>query len=131
MEANDAFLINSRRFSYNTMIQNRVNNFSEYLHEDVIQVASSGMILTGLDNVANDYVLDDYVNDAFIAYERIPDVVHVSSTGNQACERGNWRARFKGDSEGVEIGGRGLYQAEWRKVNEVWKIKAELYTRLE
>ena len=131
MESNDAFLINSRRFAYNTMIQSRVNNFSEYLHEDVIQVASSGMILMGLGNVANDYVLDDYANDAFIAYERLPDVVHVSSTGNQACERGHWRARFRGDSDGVEVGGTGLYQAEWRKVNEVWKIKAELYTRLE
>ena len=129
--SSDVSLISSRRFAYNAMIQCRVNNFSEYLNEDVVQVTSSGMILTGLGNVTNDYVLDDYVNDAFIAYERLPDTIHVSSKGNQACERGHWRARFRGDSEGVEVGGTGLYHAEWRKVNDVWKIKAELYTRLD
>ena len=130
-EADEAAAVKSRRLSYNLMIQNHGNNFSHYLHEDMVQVASSGSILTGLDNVAMDYVLDDYTNDSFIAYERLPDAVTISSCGNIACERGHWRGRFKGDREGVEVGGRGMYQAEWRKVNQIWKIKAELYTKLE
>lgn len=128
--ADDVSLVKSRRLEYNLMIQNRINSFRDYLLDEMIQIASSGTILAGLDNIANDYVTDDYNNDSFIAYERLPDTVTISSCGKIACERGHWKGRFKGD-EGVEVGGRGLYQAEWRKVDNIWKIKAELYTRLE
>lgn len=66
-------------------------------------------------------------------FKRRPDTVYVRTTASVeinipwavASERGEWTGRWTEPDGVVEIGG--TYLAQWRKVDGVWLIQAELF----
>ena len=58
-------------------------------------------------------------------YVRTPSSVEVMAPWNVASERGEWAGRWTEPDGVVEIGG--TYLAQWRKVDTVWLIQAELF----
>jgi len=58
-------------------------------------------------------------------YVRRPTSVEVFTAWNVASERGEWTGRWTEPDGVVNIGG--TYLAQWRKVNGVWLIQAEVF----
>jgi uncharacterized protein (TIGR02246 family) len=58
-------------------------------------------------------------------YVRTPATVDVLAPWAVASERGEWTGRWTEPDGVVEIGG--TYLAQWRKVDGVWLIQAELF----
>ena len=58
-------------------------------------------------------------------YVRTPVAVDVMAPWAVASERGEWTGRWTEPDGVVEIGG--TYLAQWRKVDGVWLIQAELF----
>ena len=58
-------------------------------------------------------------------YVRTPSVVDVMAPWTVASEQGEWTGRWTEPDGVVEIGG--TYLAQWRKVDNVWLIQAELF----
>jgi len=58
-------------------------------------------------------------------YVRTPATVDVLASWAVASERGEWTGRWTEPDGVVEIGG--TYLAQWRKVEGVWLIQAELF----
>ena len=58
-------------------------------------------------------------------YVRTPSAVDVMVPWTVASERGEWTGRWTDPDGVVEIGG--TYLAQWRKVDNVWLIQAELF----
>lgn len=63
-----------------------------------------------------------------IVYIRTPNVVDVNSFLDLAAETGSWVGRWSSADGDVEVGG--SYFAQWRKVGESWKIRAEVFVGL-
>ena len=59
------------------------------------------------------------------AYVRTPVAVDVMAPWTVASERGEWTGRWTEPDGVVEIGG--TYLAQWRKLDGVWLIQAELF----
>lgn len=58
-------------------------------------------------------------------YVRQPSAIDVYSPWAMASERGEWTARWTEPDGVVEMAG--TYMAQWRRVDGVWLIQAELY----
>jgi len=58
-------------------------------------------------------------------YVRTPTEVDVFAAWNVASERGEWTGRWT-EPDGV-VNVAGTYLAQWRKVNGVWLIQAEVF----
>lgn len=58
-------------------------------------------------------------------YVRTPEAVEVFAAWDVASERGTWTGRWTEPDGVVDIGG--TYLAQWRRVDGVWRIQAELF----
>ena len=58
-------------------------------------------------------------------YVRQPSAVEVYLPWAMASERGNWTARWTEPDGTVDMAG--TYMAQWRRIDGVWLIQAELY----
>lgn len=58
-------------------------------------------------------------------YVRTPGEVDVFSAWDVASERGTWTGRWTEPDGLVEIAG--TYIAQWRRVDDTWRIQAELF----
>ncbi len=68
---------------------------------------------------------EQFKRRADVVYVRTPTVVEVMAPWAVASERGEWTGRWTEPDGVVEIGG--TYLAQWRKVDGVWLIQAELF----
>lgn len=126
----EAAVVRARRLAYNHAIADRsAAAMAGFLVPGMVQLSSNGAITIGAENVRKIYVGDEFLNPAFIAYDRQPDRIAISANGRFAIERGHWRGRFR-DGKGGETGNTGLYQAVWIKQDGIWRIRTESYGRL-
>lgn len=58
-------------------------------------------------------------------YVRQPSAIDVYLPWAMASERGNWTARWTEPDGTVDMAG--TYMAQWRRIDGVWLIQAELY----
>ena len=65
---------------------------------------------------------------ADLVYERKPESVEVSTSGERAAETGVWVGSWTTPNGPHRV--RGRYAAHWRKVGGSWKIRAELFVTL-
>ena len=126
----EADAIRALRLRYNHAIAARdARAFFGLLSPTFVEMVSTGEVTSGARAVAESYAATEFKDPTFIAYDRQPDTITVAPNGRFAVERGHWRARFRGPS-GAEVGGSGLYQAGWVRVDGGWRIQTEAYVRL-
>jgi ketosteroid isomerase-like protein len=68
---------------------------------------------------------DQFTRRPDTVYVRTPATIDVLASWTVASERGEWTGRWSEPDGVVEIGG--TYLAQWRKVDGVWLIQAELF----
>jgi len=61
-----------------------------------------------------------------MSYERIPDLIQISTSDPIAAEQGHWIATLANGS----VAFTGTYSAMWRVGPEGWKIRSEQYVTL-
>jgi len=63
-----------------------------------------------------------------LVYVRTPESIDISASGERAAEIGSWVGSWTTPGGPHRAGGR--YAAHWRRVDESWKIRAELFVTL-
>jgi ketosteroid isomerase-like protein len=126
----DTDTIRDLRLQYNHAIESRdANAFLKFLSPTFVEMISTCEVTQGASAVANSYASTEFKDPAFIAYDRQPDVIEVSQNGRYATDRGHWNARSRGADRKV-VGGSGLYQAGWVRMDAEWRIHTEAYVQL-
>ena len=116
------------RMQSNRAIQARdLTGFGQTMLPDIEVTRGSGSHVTGRDSVLAS-VAGQFNDPDFLGYVRQTDSIQVSSMGPLAAEHGHWTGRFR-RPDGIQIIS-GSYLSMWRKTDEGWKIRSELFVSL-
>ena len=123
----DEAVIREARKASNLAIKRRdIAAFAASLGSDLIVVRSDGTFVPSRAEYIERFT-GLFADPSAVLFERIADKVEVSKALPLAAEHGHWIA-FRPD--GSRAYG-GTYMAMWRKTAEGWKIRSELYVRLD
>lgn len=64
---------------------------------------------------------------ANVVYVREPETIEVNPQWGHAAESGRWTGRWSDSYGSTRVGG--VYFAKWRKVNNEWKLLAEVFVQ--
>lgn len=98
------------------------------LTPDVVVTGGNGGVLVGRDTVRASF-RRSFADTTFIDFLRTPDSITVSTARPAlAAEHGHWMGRYH-TANGIEDIG-GVYLAMWRRTNDGWRIRSELFVSL-
>jgi ketosteroid isomerase-like protein len=124
-DAGEAAAIRTARAASNAAIaKHDVAGIAAHWMPDVHIVTSTSAHGTGKD-VNGQRMAQQFARRPDTSYVRSPTTVEVLREWHVASERGDWTGRWTEPDGVVDIGG--TYLAQWRKVNGVWLIQAELF----
>lgn len=116
------------RLESNSAIKNhQVEAVLEYLTDDINIAASNGKIFSGkmaFKNALNSI----FSRNPDLYFVRNSEEVILNTEENIAWEKGTWSALRPKTDNWKNYGGN--YSAYWVKINEIWKIKAELFVKI-
>jgi uncharacterized protein (TIGR02246 family) len=92
--------------------------------DDVHVVRSTGTQVAGRER-NQQRMAQQFASRPDTIYVRQPSAIDVYLPWAMASERGNWTARWTESDGTVDMAG--TYMAQWRRVDGVWLIQAELY----
>ena len=119
----EAAVIRTSRDSSNAAIaRHEIDGFAKFWLPDFIMVRGNSMITFGKENNIRSWS-ELFKTNPEVSYIRHPSEIIISDNDTLAWEKGNWEA-FKSYSKG------GNYSAMWRKMNNEWKLQAELFVSL-
>jgi len=121
--ADEVAIIKSQRTASNAAIAKQdIEGIAKYWMPDFIQVRGNATYLVGKDAVMNTWK-ELFKTNPEVSYTRSPSEIIISKNDSLAWEKGKWIA-VKSYSKG------GNYAAMWRKINNEWKIQAEIFVSL-
>jgi ketosteroid isomerase-like protein len=119
----DVEIIQSLRTASNEAIaKHDLDGLSKYWLDDLVLIRGNSSHLTGKDTIVATW-RKLFNDNPKVIYVRTPTQITISSNDTLAWETGTWKA-FNSYSHG------GNYSAMWKKVNNSWKILAELFVSL-
>jgi ketosteroid isomerase-like protein len=124
-QKNDEELIRSARQSSNEAIAKQdVERITSFWLDDYVVIRGSGVIESGKEtNKENWHRIFKEAPKTY--FERFPNEIIVSKTNpGIAWETGVWKG-FNTYSSG------GRYSAQWKKIDGVWKMQAELFVAID
>ena len=92
--------------------------------DDVHVVRSTGAQVAGRES-NQQRMAQQFASRPDTIYDRQPSAIDVYLPWGMASERGDWTARWTEPDGTVDMAG--TYMAQWRRINGVWLIQAELY----
>ncbi len=92
--------------------------------DDVHVVRSTGAQVAGRER-NQERMAQQFQTRPDTIYVREPSAIDVSLPWSMAAERGEWTARWTEPDGIVDMAG--TYMAQWRRIDGVWLIQAELY----
>lgn len=110
----------SRIASNEAIAKKDVDGVSKFWTSDFTQVAGDGSHTVGKKRIAEEWKYMFAKSSPL--FERLPDEIVISESGNIAWEKGTWN--YKND---VHFGN---YSAMWHKIKGQWMTKAEFYVSL-
>lgn len=127
-ESTEAQLIRALRLQSNRAIQDRdLAGFGETMMPDIDVTRGSGSHLSSRDSVLAS-VRVQFNDPNFLGYVRTTDSIQISTSNPLAAEHGHWAGRFK-RPDGIQTIA-GTYLSMWRKTDQGWKIRSELFVNL-
>jgi ketosteroid isomerase-like protein len=124
---NDKVEILRLRNAYNAALKNFDEELSfSFLTDDVQSTISIGTLIQGKEN------LREYLRKATgpkLYWVRTPNEIDINTELELAWEAGTWKG-YTIDSGNKSVTG-GKYSAMWTKINGGWKIKSQLFVKLE
>lgn len=122
--SNDAAIRAARTQSNQAIAAHDVAGIVRHWLPDVHIVTSTSTQGSGKD-VNGQRMADQFARRPDTVYVRTPALVEVFAAWNVASERGEWTGRWTEPDGVVQV--RGTYLAQWRKVNGIWLIQAEVF----
>jgi ketosteroid isomerase-like protein len=90
-------------------------------------ITSRNFEVSGSDNNRNSFA-SEFASKKELLYVRTPGNIDVFEPWNMASERGTWTGQWLEPDGLVELSG--TYFAKWHKINDQWKIRAEIFVPL-
>ncbi len=116
-----------QRNAYNAALKNFDEELSlSFLTDDVQSTISNGTLIQGKEN------LREYLRKSTgpkMYWVRTPNEIDINGALGLAWEAGTWKG-YTVDSGKKSVTG-GKYSAMWTKINGSWKIKSQLFVKLE
>jgi len=125
---NQAERIHAARAAYNEAIaRHDVAAIVSFLDDEYQVTTSLGQLLQGPDAEAAG-LRDLIASRQDVLYVRTPESIEISDDYPLAAETGTWIGTWSTGDGPVRTGGR--YSAMWRRVNDEWKVRSELFVAL-
>lgn len=124
MSTDETSIRAARARSNAAIVKHQVEDIAAHWMPDVHIVTSTSAQGTGRE-VNRQRMAEQFTRRPDTIYVRTPATVDVMATWGVASERGEWTGRWTEPDGVVAIGG--AYMAQWRKVDGVWLIQAELF----
>jgi ketosteroid isomerase-like protein len=115
----------ARQRSNQALAMRDIKVFGESLAPDFVMIRGNG-VLTPSRQAYIDRFAGDFKNPNAVRYERIPDTIEISSAAPLAAEHGHWT----GTRDNGQRAYGGTYLAMWRRMENGWKIRSELFVVL-
>jgi ketosteroid isomerase-like protein len=120
--ADEQQIISSREHSNTAIAAKDIQSLSKYWLDDFVVVRGNGTQMTGKPAIIEVWK-KMFTETPDVKFIRTPTEIKISSDKTFAWEKGTWEG-FNTYSKGGE------YSAMWRKVNNEWKLQAELFVAL-
>jgi hypothetical protein len=123
---NDKDEILRLRNAYNAALKEFDDKHFNFMTDDTQTTTGTGTLIQGKEN------LREYLRKATgpkMYWVRTPNEIDVNTGLGLAWEAGTWKG-YTVDSEEKSVSG-GKYSAQWTKVNGDWKIRSQLFVKLE
>lgn len=124
--SDEALIRDARKASNLAIKQRNIQAFAASLREDLIVVRSDGESIPSRAAYIDGFVTR-FADPKAVLFERIAEKIEVSNALPLAAEHGRWIAFHPDGSRAYG----GSYMAMWRKADAGWKIRSELYVRLD
>ncbi len=122
-QMSDEQQIRSSREHSNTAIATKdIESLSKYWLDDFVVVRGNGTQMSGKASIIEVWK-KMFTETPNVKFVRTPTEIKISNDKTFAWEKGTWEG-FNTYSKGGE------YSAMWRKVNNEWKLQAELFVAL-
>jgi len=120
--------IHAARDVYNEAIaRHDVAAIVSFLDDEYQITTSLGQLLQGPDAEAASW-RDLFASRPDVLYVRSPESIEISNDYPLAAETGTWSGTWSTGDGPVRTGGR--YSAMWRRVDDEWKVRSELFVAL-
>lgn len=117
------------RTAFNLAISHHdLSAMDQYCSEDVIVLTSKNARSSNRDQYAS-FFEQDFKSKQDVIYIRTPQLIEVYAPWGMAAESGHWVGEWKADTTSIHISG--SYYAKWKRVNNEWRICAEVFTALD
>lgn len=121
-------ILNERMKSNLALKSHRIDSVLMYLTDDINISASNGKVFTGK-TAFREALLTVFGEYPDLYFVRNADEVLLNEEETIAWEKGTWIALRPDTDDWNNCGGK--YAASWIKTGGIWKIKSELFVRLD
>ena len=116
------------RIAFNLAIGSHdLSDMNEYCSEDIMVITSRNARFMNRDQYASG-LEQEFKAKEDVIYIRTPQMIEVFPAWDMAAESGRWVGEWKVDTASINVSG--SYYAKWKKVDNEWRISAEVFTAL-
>jgi ketosteroid isomerase-like protein len=124
----DEKLIRDARIRSNEAIAKQdTTALAEIWTSDFHIISSRNFEVSGMENNRHNFA-KEFASKKELLYVRTANKVEVFANWNMASEQGTWTGQWPEPDGLVKL--TGTYLAKWHKVNDRWKIRAEIFVPL-
>ncbi len=124
----DQKLIRQARLKSNDAIARQdTTALGDVLTNDYHIISSRNFEISGMENNRHNFAKEFAIKKE-ILYVRTTSKVEVFADWNMASESGSWTGQWREPDGLVKLSG--TYLAKWHKLNDRWKIRAEIFVPL-
>lgn len=117
----------TRQRSNNAIARHDTTALAEIWTTDYHIISSRNFEISGMENNRHNFATE-FVNKKQLLYLRTTTKVEVYADWNMASENGTWTGQWLEPDGLVKF--TGTYFAKWHKINDHWKIRAEIFVPL-
>ncbi len=127
-DGEDENLIREARLrSNNAIARQDTTSLAEIWTSDYHIISSRNFEISGMENNRHSFARE-FASKKEILYVRTTNKVEVFAKWKMASEQGTWTGQWLEPDGLVKF--KGTYLAKWHKVNDQWKIRAEIFVPL-
>ncbi len=124
----DEKLIREARQQSNDAIKHQdTTAVAEVWTSDYHIISSRNFEISGMENNRHNFA-KEFASKKELLYMRTTHKVEVFANWNMASEQGTWTGQWREPDGLVQL--KGTYLAKWHKMNDQWKIRAEIFVPL-
>jgi ketosteroid isomerase-like protein len=123
----EKFIRQARLKSNEAIAQQDTTALGDVWTNDYHIISSRNFEISGMENNRHNFA-KEFASKKELLYVRTTTNVQVFANWNMASEQGTWIGQWREPDGLVKLSG--TYLAKWHKVNDNWKIRAEIFVPL-